>query len=111
MKQEITLEGATIPFYKDTIEGIVTYSFDSSRCGHPEPMINAMVGLQNIKDNEKLIMINHKAPAGLFPKVENDFNYEVIELENGTFQITFSKKGDGSNTNFNDKGCSGGGCH
>lgn len=111
MQQEITLEGATIPFYKETIEGVLTYSFDSSRCGHPEPMINAMVGLQTIKDNEKLIMINHKAPAGLFPKVENDFNYEVIELEDGTFQITFSKKGDGSNTNFNDRGCSGGGCH
>lgn len=110
MKQEITLEGATVPFYKETIDEIVTYSFNSSRCGHPEPMINAMIGLQTIKDNEKLIMINSKAPAGLFPKVENDFNYEVEELENGTFQITFTKKGDGSSTNFSDRGCAGSGC-
>ncbi|MCI0500469.1 MAG: hypothetical protein L0Y61_01815 [Epsilonproteobacteria bacterium] len=107
--QEITLEGATVPFYKETIGGVANYTFDSSRCGHPEPMINAMVGLQTIKDNEKLIMINSKAPAGLFPKVENDFNYGVEELENGKFKITFTKKGDGSSTNFDDRGC-GGGC-
>ncbi len=110
MKQEITLEGATVLFYKETIDGILTYTFDSSRCGHPEPMINAMIGLQTIKDNEKLIMINSKAPAGLFPKVENDFNYEVEELENGIFQITFTKKGDVSSTDFSDRGCGGSGC-
>ncbi|MFZ9659844.1 MAG: hypothetical protein ACO29X_04765 [Arcobacteraceae bacterium] len=110
MKQEIILEGATVPFYKETINDILTYVFDSSRCGHPEPMINAMIGLQTIKNNEKLIMINSKAPAGLFPKVENDFNYEIEELENGTFQITFTKQGDGSSTDFSDRGCGGSGC-
>lgn len=110
MKYEITLEGATVPFYKETINGIVTYRFDSSKCGHPEPMINAMIGLQTIKENEKLIMINSKAPAGLFPKVENDFNFCVEELENRKFQITFTKKGDGSSTDFSDRGCGGSGC-
>jgi uncharacterized protein (DUF2249 family) len=110
MKQEITLEGATVPFYTETKDEVMTYTFDTSKCGHPEPMINAMIGLQAIKDNEKLIMINSKAPAGLFPKVENDFNYEVIDLENGTFQITFTKKNDGDNTDFDDRGCGGSGC-
>jgi hypothetical protein len=110
MKQEITLEGATVPFYKETINEIVTYSFDSSRCGHPEPMINAMIGLQTIKDNETLIMINSKAPAGLFPKIENDFNYNAEELDSGKFQITFTKKGEVSSTDFSDSGCGGSGC-
>lgn len=110
MKQEVTLEGATVPFTKETMDGIVAYSFDSSQCGHPEPMINAMIGLQTIKDNEKLIMINSKPPAGLFPKVENDFNYDVEELDSGKFQITFTKKRDESGTDFSDRGCGGSGC-
>lgn len=110
MKQELTLEGATVPFYKEECDGVTIYTFDSSRCGHPEPMINAMVGLQTIQENEQLIMINSKAPAGLFPKIENDFNYEVSELQNGTFQIIFTKKGDGNSTDFLDRGCGGTGC-
>jgi len=110
MQQELTPEGATVPFFKEENDGVTSYTFDSSRCGHPEPMINAMIGLQTIKDGEQLIMINSKAPAGLFPKVENDFNYEVSELSNGLFQIIFTKKGDGSNTDFSDRGCGGTGC-
>jgi uncharacterized protein (DUF2249 family) len=72
-------------------------------------MINAMSGLQAISDDEKLVMINSKAPMGLFPKIENDFSFEVVELDNGLFKIIFTKKGDGASTNFNDQGCSGGG--
>ena len=43
-------------------------------------------------------------------KVENDFNFCVEELENRKFQITFTKKGDGSSTDFSDRGCGGSGC-
>ena len=111
---EINLEGATVPFYKFEEKETTYYQFDSSKCGHPEPMINAMTGLQTIKDDEKLIMINSKAPMGLFPKIENDYNHEVEELNNGTFKITFSKKSTNSTaTNFGDTACSGtgGGCN
>ncbi len=107
--QEIQLDGATVPFYRTEKEGVVTYRFDSSVCGHPEPMINAMVGLAHIKEGEKLVMVNSKAPAGLFPKIENDFSYEIAELANGKFEITFIKKDSGESTDFNDKGCGGGG--
>jgi len=104
--QKVEVPGATVDFYK--LDD--TYYFDSSKTGHPEPMINAMSGLQILKDGEKLVMINHKAPMGLFPKIENDFDYEVEELNDGRFKITFTKKANAQgNTNFNDTACSGGG--
>ena len=111
---KLDLEGATVPFYKFNENEIVYYLFDSSKTGHPEPMINAMIGLQTIKDDEKLIMINSKAPMGLFPKIEDDFNYEYSEMQDGRFKIIFSNKLNKTNsTNFSDNGCagSGGGCH
>ncbi|MGD9654166.1 MAG: DUF2249 domain-containing protein [Sulfuricurvum sp.] len=109
--QTIQLDGATVPFYVNESEGTRVYSFDTSMCGHPEPMINAMTGLAHLKEGEKLIMINSKVPMGLFPKIEEDFSYEVAELANGTFEILFMKKGNGTNTNFGDNGCSGGCSH
>ena len=107
---EISVEGATVPFMKFEENGVTIYQFDSSKSGHPEPMINAMSGLQMIQNGEQLEMINSKAPMGLFPKIEDDFNYVVEELNDGRFKISFTRKGnDSSNTDFNDRGCSGGG--
>ena len=108
IQKEITIDGATVPFYVFENSGITYYKFDSSKTGHPEPMINAMAGLQTIKDNEKLIMINSKAPMGLFPKIQDEFDFEYSELENGNFEVIFSKKTNAtSSTNFNDTGCAG----
>lgn len=86
---EFNAEGATVPFYKkDSFIG-----FDSSSCTPPGPMVNATVALNFIKDkNTKVIMINHKFPAGLIPKIEQDYNYEKEELENGFVKIIFSLK-------------------
>jgi len=107
---KIEINGATVPFYKYEDNGVSFLQFDSSKSGHPEPMINAMTGLQTIQNDERLVMINSKAPMGLFPKIENDFSFEVQELDGGLFKITFARKGkDATNTNFNDNGCSGGG--
>ena len=106
--QETQVEGSTVPFYTFEENGIGYLYFDSSKTGHPEPMINAMAGLKALKDGQKLIMINHKAPMGLFPKIEADYDYEVSELENGLFKITFSKKSDAAGaTNYNDTACNG----
>ena len=105
---KIELEGATVPFFKYEENNRTIYLFDSSKCSHPEPMVNAMVGLKTIKDGENLIMINSKAPMGLFPKIEDDFSYEVEELSNQTYKIKFTKKTDNlSKTDFNDTSCSG----
>ena len=109
--QQVEVNGATVPFMKYEENGTVIYQFDSSKAGHPEPMINAMSGLQLIQNGEKLEMINSKAPMGLFPKIEADFNFEVEELVDGRFKITFTKRGEGDMaTDFSNTGCSGGGC-
>ena len=110
MAEEVEVAGATVPFHKYEEDGVVVYQFDSSAAGHPGPMINAMSGLQVICGNEKLVMINSKAPMGLFPKIEAEFNFAVEELEDARFKITFTKRGEGdAATDFNDTGCSGGG--
>ncbi len=107
---EVEVNGATVPFMKYEENGTIIYQFDSSKAGHPEPMINAMSGLQMIATGEKLEMINSKAPMGLFPKIEADFNFEVEELVDGRFKITFTKRGESdTSTNFEDNGCAGGG--
>jgi len=106
--KEVQLEGATVPFYAYEENGVSYLAFDTSKTGHPEPMVNAMVGLQNIQDDEKLVMINHKPPMGLFPKIEADFDYEVEDVEGGLYKITFSKKANAAgSTNFNDTACNG----
>jgi len=106
--QEITLEGGTVPFYKYEENGVEYIGFDTSKTGHPEPMVNAMTGLQNLSENQKLVMINHKPPMGLFPKIEADFDYSVEELNDGLFKMTFSKKTDAAGaTDFNDRACNG----
>jgi hypothetical protein len=84
----IEVDNSTVPFYQDE-NG---YYFDSSSTAVPEPMINAVAGLQLLDENKKLIMINHKIPMGLFPKIEAYFDYEVEELKDGNVKITFSKK-------------------
>ena len=86
--KQIEVENSTVPFYQDEDY----YYFDSSSTAVPEPMINAVAGLQLLEKDKKLIMINHKIPMGLFPKIEAYFDYEVEELKDGNVKITFSKK-------------------
>ncbi len=110
--EKIEVQGATVDFFKSIEDGLTTYHFDTSRCGPPEPMVNAMVGLQLLDEKSQLIMINHKSPAGLFPKVEEEFNYFVEELDNGFAKIIFRKKAGSINTtDFTQNSCSGTGCN
>ena len=70
-----------------------------------------MMGLQSINDGERLVMINSKAPMGLFPKVEDEFNFKLDELENGNAKVIFTKRAEGdARTDFEDTGCGGGSC-
>lgn len=85
---KIDIENSTVTFYKYEDN----YYFDSSSTAVPEPMINAVAGLQLLNENEKLIMINHKIPMGLFPKIEGLFDYEIEELDDGNVKIVFTKK-------------------
>ena len=104
----VAIENATVKFTKGTIGTIPTYQFDTSKGGHP--MVNAMAGLAVLQDDEQLIMLNHCAPTGLFPKIENEFDYASQELPSGLTQIVFTKKAEAkSATDFSATSC-GGGC-
>ena len=106
--KEISLDGATVVFYEYETDGVKHYQFDTSKTGHPEPMVNAMTGLQHLKDGEKLVMINHKPPMGLFPKIEADFDYEVQTINENLHKIIFTKKANAAgSTDYDDKNCEG----
>jgi len=106
--QKIEVAEATVDFYRFNINDTSIVYFDTSDAGHP--MVNAMAGLQALKDGESLMMINHTTPSGLFPKVEANYNYIVEDLENEKVKVVFTyKKGSTPQTNFDDNKC-GGGC-
>ncbi len=108
-KKQIEVTGASEPFFTYEKDGITYYEFDSSECVPPEPMVNAMSGLQLLDaQNKRLVMINMKKPMGLLAKIEADFFWEVQELEDGKVKLTFSKKSDEkTTTDFTDTKCAG----
>mgnify|MGYP000256276079 CR=1 FL=1 len=103
---KIEVAGATVDFFKLEKDGQSTYYFDSSKCGPPEPMVNAMSGLKLIKGTDsKLVMINHKTPGGLFAKLGDDISNEV-EVIDGFSKITFtSNNSSATNTDLNQNTC------
>jgi|GEM_PF-79592 hypothetical protein len=107
--EKIEVPGATVDFYKYTKDGITCYQFDTSRCGPPEPMVNAMSGLKLIDGpDKKLVMINHKKPMGLLEKIEKNFDIEDESLEDGRVKLIFSyREGASENANLNDSSCQG----
>jgi uncharacterized protein (DUF2249 family) len=109
--QKIDVNGATVDFFKSEKEGITFYRFDTSKTPPPEPMVNAMAGLRLLDTNARLVMINHKSPQGLFPKIEADFDWIVEDLDDGNVKVVFRKKETGGNaTDFSQTSCSGGKC-
>lgn len=104
--KKIEVEGSTVDFFEKE-EGV--YTFNTTQCQPPEPMVNAMCGLQLLKKpTDRLEMINHKAPLGLFPKIADDFDYEVSDAEDDMVKVVFSKKEDAKNsTDFTQSSCSG----
>lgn len=103
----IEVENATVEFLEGSVGDIKTYQFDTTSGGHP--MVNAMAGLAVLKEGEQLIMINHCAPMGLFPKIEAEFEFAHSELSNGMTRVVFSKRTNTkSSTDFSSTSCSGG---
>ncbi len=108
--KEISVEGATVPFYEYKIGDTTYVEFDTSRCGPPEPMVNAMLGLKLVREGkaDKVVMINHKKPMGLLPKIEGEFDIEAEEESNGIAKLIFSRKeAPTKETDFNDSNCHG----
>lgn len=84
--KKVSLANATVDFY----ENDEYLAFDSSKCMPPEPMINARVGLNSLKPNQKLIMLNHKNPLGLLPSVKPYYEIETTQKD-GLFWLVFTK--------------------
>ena len=96
---KIEVTGATVDFYKLEKGGESTYYFDTSKCGPPDPMVNAVCGLKLIKGtNDKLVMINHKTPGGLFSKLGDDISYETQQTQEGLVKVIFSNSGSESSS-------------
>ena len=108
-KEKVIVDGATVDFYRYKDGDMEVYEFDTSRCGPPEPMVNAMAGLKLIDSpNKKLVMINHKKPMGLLDKIGENFNITTKELEDGRVAIEFTyKEGESEKANLDDASCHG----
>ena len=108
-KKELEVEGATVPFFEYTLGETQYYEFDTSKCGPPEPMVNAMAGLKLIDGpNKKVVMINHKKPMGLLDKIGENYNIETETLDDGRVKLIFSyKEGESEKANLNDAACHG----
>jgi len=107
-KKEIQVEGATVPFYEYKDEEGRVIEFDSSKCGPPEPMVNAMTALKFIDKDTRVIMINHKMPMGLLNKIEENYDIEKEELSDGNVKLTFRyRPGESEKANLEDASCSG----
>jgi hypothetical protein len=106
---KIEVAGATVDFFKLEKDGQSTYYFDTSAEGPPHPMVNAMSGLKLIKNtNDTLVMINHKAPGGLFAKLEADVSHVTEDIEGGLVKVVFSSNGEaGVDSDLNETSCGG----
>ena len=90
-KEALEVMGATVPFFTYKVEETQYFEFDTSKCGPPDPMVNAMAGLKLIDSaNKKLVMINHKYPGGLMEKISENYSHTREELPDGRVKIVFS---------------------
>ncbi len=108
-KEPIEVPGATVPFFTYTIGETQYFEFDTSKCGPPEPMVNAMAGLKMIDTpNKKVVMINHKKPMGLLDKIGENYDIETEKMDDGRVKLIFSyKAGESGNAKLDDAACNG----
>lgn len=106
---KIDVEDSTVDFYCYTKNDTEYFYFDTSETTPPNPMINAMLGLQLLKNNtQRLIMINHSIPSALFPRINQNFEFDLCEIENEKIKIEFKYKEDSQGvTDFTNNKCSG----
>ncbi len=108
-KEVIEVAGATVPFFTYTMGEDQYFEFDTSKCGPPDPMVNAMAGLKLIDSaTKKVVMINHKNPGGLIAKIGENYDIATENLEDGTVKLTFSYKvGESEKADLTKNSCDG----
>jgi len=57
--------------------------------------------------NDKVVMINHKAPGGLFEKLGADITYEVEDLPDGLVKVVFRSVDADVETDLTQSSCHG----
>ncbi len=109
LKEVIEVEGATVPFftYKEGEDQII--EFDTSKCGPPDPMVNAMAGLKLLDGpGKKVVMINHKSPGGLLAKIGENYDIEEEKLDDGRVKLIFSyRSGESEQADLTQNSCGG----
>jgi len=108
-KEAIEVVGATVPFFTYTLGEDQIFEFDTSKCGPPDPMVNAMAGLKHIDGpHKKLFMINHKKPMGLLDKIGENYNIDTEKMEDGRVKLIFSyKENESENADLAQNSCEG----
>jgi hypothetical protein len=108
-REEIEVAGANVPFFTYTLGEDQVFEFDTSKCGPPDPMVNAMAGLKLLDaPNKKVVMINHKSPGGLLAKIGENYDISEEKLEDGRVKLIFSYKvGESEKANLADNTCDG----
>lgn len=106
-REAIEVEGSNVPFFTYTLGEDQVFEFDTSKCGPPDPMVNAMAGLKLLDaPNKKVVMINHKKPGGLISKIGENYDIETENMEDGRVKLTFSyKSGESEKANLADNTC------
>ena len=109
-KQSIAIEGATLPFFRHQDGESTIIEFDSTGCGCPIPMVNAMAGLKRIAaSGETLHMINGFEPEGLYARIDGYFTWAVMPESEKQVRICFTPvPGRAGTLDFSHNGCRGG---
>ena len=68
-------------------------------------MIKALLAINFGVKNTQIVMVNHKFPAGLIPKIEKSFDVGREDLEGGAVKMTFSLKEGASIENIDNSLC------
>jgi hypothetical protein len=108
-REAIEVAGSTVPFFTYTIKETQYIEFDTSKCGPPDPMVNAMAGLKLLDaPNKKVVMINHKSPGGLLAKIGENYDIDEEKLEDGRVKLIFSyKAGNSEQADLSQNSCAG----
>lgn len=83
--------------------------FDSTGCGCPIPMVNAMAGLKRTASSGEILhMINGFEPVGLFARIEGYFTWTVRQESEKQVRICFTPlPGRSGNLDFDNNRCKG----
>lgn len=89
-KEKIIIPRASLDFYKYEKDGLTYIEFNATECSPPEPMVNAIVGLNELKDeNYRLVGTFFHLPTPLFDRIGDKFSYDVDEFESGDVRVEF----------------------